>query len=936
MVDFYIFILIVIVLLGVLYYYRLKKMYAFTDYTEMASNNKAFNSYQIKYFNSFDKLFINDGLESVALDDAVSTNVYNNETKQSDNKTVGNKDSPDKMDIPFMNDPTFSYQQKDISMCSNLLSPMDIPIRTPNSIFGCGWYYIDDIAKPSVCAYGTDSEPLFKDELPINGEWIWNIETAQKKEEMKYCRRIKSCNLISTTSFNKFAKCGFCFNKGYGVPIMGSDGSEKYPNEPQSCGEKIIVDPKQCSNAVLPTVNTSDGTSCEKYGTPSKDNATRVYTEEECGLLNGKYMANGDCISPSGQIFNYECRGLNTPIQIYQTSDSIENCDSSRSNASRICLASLAKSFGYTNDGGIIKLLTDNKNSVNETMLNAVKILREAGVNIPNSALGNGPIDVDSAKNVYNEIHNSILFGATKRIKYAASILVTGDNLEYDPCNDSTDVADATSIMCLQRMFRQAGCQASGTAYPTSSTIKMYAGRSIDDIKTYFSKLFDSINEGDRNRQGDNLAKCFGMDFTGTNKVMNSIDYFKANVTQINVYKKIDGTYVDGSNIKCIDAENSDFCKDECNKDNKCVAYTEDKPNKKCCLKNSINNQLKNWATNTYIKESTIIKNATRNYVISFYITFLAPPPEWLSVLSFRFSDKDKTKGYRNPSILARSTGTLWISISDETELDFGIQSERLSLNTRYRVVLKCLNDLVELEIVDVQKLQIKQPSTRIDPNGKPLKMDLFSGDPAQGENIILEDICYTVYPNNMGELFYSEYIYKKVFGEYSSSEKTMAKIKSKKESMARAEAEAMARARAEAEARARADAEARARAEAEARAREAARVKAEELERERLTNPGQYLGCYYENRWTGRLIPEYNGYLNVKDNDYKSTILECQNMARKKNHNIYALSGGGQYLTGAQCWSGTNSNYSEAGPRTNCHPLGESYTNQVYKVFGS
>ena len=896
MADFYAFILIVIILLGFLYYYRLKKMNAFVDYTAMAFNNKSFNNYQIKYFDSFDKLFVNDGLETVVLDDAVSTNLYNEEIKQDEikqaeikrlnGKTIQTNTSPDKMDIPFMNDPTFFYQQKDVSMCSNILSPMDIPTRSPISIFGCGWYYIDDTAKPSVCAYGTESEPLFKDDLPINGEWIWDIETAQKKEEMKYCRRIKSCNLISTTAFNKFAKCGFCINKGYGVPMTSSDGSEKYPNEPQSCGQKLIADPKQCNAVILPTVNTSDGTSCEQYGTPSKDNATRVYTEEECTLLNGKYMANGDCISPTGQIFNYECRGLNTPVQIYQASDSLENCDTSRSNMSRICLVALAKSFGYKNDGGVIKLLTDTKNSVNETMLNAVKILRDAGINVPNAALGIGYIDADSAKNVYNELQHTVLFGATKRIKYAASILVTGDNLEYDPCNDTTDVAASTSIMCLQRMFRQAGCQASGTAYPSSSTIQLYAGRSIDDIKAYFSRLFDSINDGDRNRQGDNLAKCFGMDFAGTNKVMNSIDHFKANTIRFNV-----------QDLKT----------------------------------NSISNA---------------ITKATRNYVISFFVTFLGPPPEWLSLINFNFSDKHMTRGFANPAILARSTGTLWITLGDENDVGFGFQSERLSLFKRYRVVLKCFNELIELEIVDVQKTQSKQPTKRIDPNGLPLKLNLVSGNETQNENVILEDLCYTVYPNNLGDLFYSDYIYKKVFGDYPSSEKAMAKIKIKKEiadrelavaaeARARAEAEARARAEAEARARARAEAEVRARVAAEARTKAEAEAKEMQAREESIgeIDPSSYslVGCY--NDTGARAIKKEQPLLKC------GSSTECQRVCAKKarvyNHNVFGLQAGEELKSSGKvfCFTDNNPNYAAYGKYGgDCSPIGRSWMNAVYK----
>ena len=650
------FLIVVVLLLGVLYYYRIAKMNAFVDYNAMARDNLLFNKYQEEYVYKLNDLIIRDGVKINDLNKAISIST-----------------SPDNQKINLQQDPSSSYRKINQTMCSSVTSPANIPNRSVKSIFGCGWYYIDDITKPSVCTYGTKTEPLFEDELPINGEWIWDIETAQKKEEMKYCRRIKSCSLINSKAFQKFGKCGFCLNKGYAVPMMDFDNREKYPNEPQSCGDSLIADSSKCSNTILPNVSTSDGTSCEKYGRASEDGFTRVYTKEECNLLNGTFMANGDCVSPTGQIFNYECKYLNSPVKIYEQSfDLDKKCDTNKNGSiSKDCLIEIAKSIGFKNDGGIIKLLSEKTAQINESILKAILNLRNAGLNIPNSALGQGNIDKDSATDVFNEIYNSLLYGNSKSIKSYASILTTGDDLNYDPCDDPQNKIEATSLKCLQRAFRQAGCQASGNAYPTSDKMHMYSGKSINAIKAEFSKLYDSINHTDMDKQDDSLLQCFGMNFskakpykkmknvwpttnatilagwfrgqpadyckklcdgnkyckayaymkqpnepqacctvgltTSASKIkytnMQNLDFYAKNII---TYTQHARKYVNTPSIKCGSTNNVEFCADFCNKEEKCVGYNLDMHNSKCCLQSTTGPTENQWNWNFFEKDKDL------------------------------------------------------------------------------------------------------------------------------------------------------------------------------------------------------------------------------------------------------------------------------------------------------------------------------------------
>ena len=520
MEKFCVFIAIIILLIGILYYYRIVKMNSFTDYDQLASDSIAYANYQGKYYDGLDKnLFLNDGLIADQIANATST--ANNETHEEITADAPKKNQLGSFGITMTSDPTDSVEKIDKTMCKPINMPSYIPARSSTSMFGCGWYYIDDPLKPSICTYGTQSEPVFKNDLPLNGEWIWDIETAQKKEEMKFCRRFQFCEQMNSDALKNVGKCGFCLNKGYAVPVNGD--KEKYPDEQESCGEPLVLDPKMCRSTALPTVLTSDGTACDMFGTPSADNFTRVYTKGECDKLNGKMMANGDCISPTGQVFNHECKALNTPVAIYQQSTQTDDvCKTDTGGVSISCLIALAKSVGFKTKGGLIQLLTDETMRKNETIMDAITILRTAGINIPNSALGFGKIDKDSATSVYNTIFVSLSTGSKLRIKSAASILVSSDNLDYDTCNDPTDDTDSTSLICVQRAFRQAGCQASGTAYPNSNLIKSYAGMSINDIKALFSKLYESMSNSDPIAQSNSIEQCLGPNFKGYKSVVDS------------------------------------------------------------------------------------------------------------------------------------------------------------------------------------------------------------------------------------------------------------------------------------------------------------------------------------------------------------------------------------------------------------------------------
>ena len=65
-------------------------------------------------------------------------------------------------------------------------------------------------------------------------------------------------------------------------------------------------------------VSESFETNCTPNGTmlgrPSPDNRIRLYTQDECNLLNGNWYSNGECLKKSGGSYSAECSVLNAQV----------------------------------------------------------------------------------------------------------------------------------------------------------------------------------------------------------------------------------------------------------------------------------------------------------------------------------------------------------------------------------------------------------------------------------------------------------------------------------------------------------------------------------------------------------------------------------------------------------------------------------------------
>ena len=104
-----------------------------------------------------------------------------------------NRVTTNNLDMYFEKDPLPGIVAAEL-VCSNVAEPSQLPSRG-NSMVGCGWWYQDDDNKTSMGARGTSVGPIDidLDKKQPGGQWIWDLNLAQKREDAKLCRKVKSC-----------------------------------------------------------------------------------------------------------------------------------------------------------------------------------------------------------------------------------------------------------------------------------------------------------------------------------------------------------------------------------------------------------------------------------------------------------------------------------------------------------------------------------------------------------------------------------------------------------------------------------------------------------------------------------------------------------------------------------------------------------------------
>jgi hypothetical protein len=358
----------------------------------------------------------------------------------------------------FRKDPIPGIRDADLA-CSRAKEPLLLPEHSERTPSGCGWWYIEDPNTPSFGSTGTKNGPFedLKKKYP-SGKWLWDLAYAQKMEDIKLCKKVKSCDIADLYP----GKCAFCNPTGTGIPV-DKKGKLKYPNDVLiTCSEDPISKPSKCPKPDPPApVTLPDGT----VMIPRQP-------DDICNPVNGRLTLS--------------------------------------------CLIKLAKATGFTEQGAIVHILNgDERRYVNGTSFDsyiykkAVDILfKEGKINTENAFIGKGACDRDDALNYYKSVVTAMGSGKTKRIKEVAAFLAIGT--EYDPCDYDEKDMGPFELSCLTRLALEKGCQPDGTDFPSESTIK-YNKMTWAAVNSYFDTLHRNLTSRTQSVLEDATKRCLGI-----------------------------------------------------------------------------------------------------------------------------------------------------------------------------------------------------------------------------------------------------------------------------------------------------------------------------------------------------------------------------------------------------------------------------------------
>ena len=352
------------------------------------------------------------------------------------------------------------------SLCSGIRDPVNLPVKLPTDSEGCGWYFAEDADKPSFPAWGTKDGPKSAKirKQAQGGKWYFSdISGAQMAEDKKRCRRITSCKLADLYP----TRCSFCDGLGYGIPIDPGTGASKYPNNDElNCLDRLITLPENCKPIPnLPAITNAAGIIILPERPP----------RDICALEDGKISA--------------------------------------------ACLIFLAKAAGHQENGNLIKIIKSDKEQYtvngtenNKKLLSILELMRINGQLAYNMEyFGNGNCNRKDVISYFTQLVDLVIYGNTEEVRSAAAWLVNGSFYNFDKCTEG--MRGPYELTFLQRIFRNAGGQPSGTSYPKTETLDNYNGQKCNKIQAAFNKLCqEDMKSLDPAIQMKASRKCLGIE----------------------------------------------------------------------------------------------------------------------------------------------------------------------------------------------------------------------------------------------------------------------------------------------------------------------------------------------------------------------------------------------------------------------------------------
>jgi len=351
-------------------------------------------------------------------------------------------------------------------LCAGYTEPNQLSnVISPYAGEGCGWYYKENPDLTSFPAYGNARGPLnpqLKD-VAIGGKWHFsNLEEAQKKENVKRCLKIRTCQLTDLFP----GRCAWCNKLGYAIPIDPQSGRSLYPED--------------------------DLTNC--FGNLTKD-------VEKCPPLEKSKLVERD---DKGNIVEPE--PMPKPV-----------CDPLEGKLSKACLLFLAEGAGILKQSAVYRVINGDpdgylqKDTYNNRNFKIAWEIMKFRARLPYDAeiMGGGQCTRKAALRFFNKLVAQTGYGFNPRTRKAALFLAFGE--EYTPDIPDKESIGPYDVEELAFLFKECGGQPAGLAFPTVENINRYNGTKLGAIMDSFKKTCtDDVYSSDINIQANAVKQCMG------------------------------------------------------------------------------------------------------------------------------------------------------------------------------------------------------------------------------------------------------------------------------------------------------------------------------------------------------------------------------------------------------------------------------------------
>jgi hypothetical protein len=331
-----------------------------------------------------------------------------------------------------------------------------------SSTLRCGWIYDNANPLQGQAYYGTMDGPVVELPAGTTGTWMWDLNAAKKKLHLSICSGAKNCTDVDNATYNKF--CGYCTTSKKFIPITGSVAAYPYDGNNACASSSIVLTASKCPQPTPPP----------PAGSPAA--AAWLANRQVCDP-----MANGAI--------------------------------------PRDCLIQKATQAGCKDQGTLINALSSGSDTnYLDTLMQAAsysKYQELSGQALNETALKTGKITISDALSEFQTVYNSASRSNNLGLKAAAADLcfTKGSFDVYDFCTELQPTSRSPfTLDCLQKAFKRAGGQETGSLYPSGANISTWnANPTWKDVNTRIQNLQADSFSTDRKIQQRAIGQFQGI-----------------------------------------------------------------------------------------------------------------------------------------------------------------------------------------------------------------------------------------------------------------------------------------------------------------------------------------------------------------------------------------------------------------------------------------